>query len=309
MSSVETLNSQFAIPGQLAFRANAEGLVFADIDNAQSRASICLQGGHVVSWQPKGETRPVIWVSSQAKYAPGKSIRGGVPVCWPWFGPHESEASLPAHGFARTVPWAVTGTRALDSGATEIVLTMQENEQVRAQWPHPTRLEIRISVGATLKVELVTHNLGTQAFTIGEALHTYFEIGDIAKTQVLGLEGCEFLDKVENFARKRQDGAIAFAGETDRVYLNTESECVIEDAQLRRRIRIAKSGSRSTVVWTPWIEKAEKMGDFGPGVAGRGGWREMVCVESGNAFENLVSVAAGQCHTLAVEYSVEPMPA
>lgn len=309
MSSIDSLNQQFAIPGQLAFRVNADGLVFADIDNTLAKASICLQGGHVVSWQPKGQTRPVVWVSSQAKFAPGKSIRGGVPVCWPWFGPHESEAGFPAHGFARTVPWAVTGTRALDGGATEVVLTMQETEQVCAQWLHPTRLEIRVSVGATLKVELVTHNLGTQDVVIGEALHTYFEIGDIAEIKVHGLDGCEYLDKVADFARKRQDGAIAFAGETDRVYLNTEAECIIEDAQLRRRIRIAKSGSRSTVVWTPWTEKAEKMGDFGPGHAARGGWREMVCVESANAFENLVSVPAGQVHALTVEYSVEPLSA
>ncbi len=309
MSSIDSLSQQFAIPGQLAFRANAEGLIFADIDNGQARASICLQGGHVVSWQPKGQARPVVWVSSQAKFAPGKSIRGGVPVCWPWFGPHASEAGFPAHGFARTVPWAVTGTCALDDGATEIVLTMQETDQVRAQWPHPTRLEIRVSVGATLKVALVTHNLGAQDFVIGEALHTYFEIGDIAEVKVQGLDGCDYLDKVENFARKRQDGAIGFDGEVDRVYLNTEAECTIEDARLQRRIRIAKSGSRSTVVWTPWTEKAEKMGDFGPGLAGRGGWREMVCVESANAFEHRVGVPAGQSHTLAVEYAVEPLSA
>ncbi|MBI5937922.1 MAG: D-hexose-6-phosphate mutarotase [Betaproteobacteria bacterium] len=309
MSSLETLNSHFAIAGQLTFRANAEGLIFADIDNAQASASVCLQGGHVVSWQPKGQARPVVWVSSQAKYAPGKSIRGGVPVCWPWFGPHETEAGFPAHGFARTVPWAVSASRALADGAAEIVLTMQETEQTRAQWPQPTKLEIRVSVGATLKVELTTSNLGTQAFAIGEALHTYFEIGDIAEIKLHGLDGCEYLDKVANFARKRQDGAIVFAGETDRVYLDTEAECVIEDAQLKRRIRIAKSGSRSTVVWTPWTEKAEKMGDFGPGISGKGGWREMVCVESANAIDNLVNVPAGRAHTLAVEYSVEPLSA
>ncbi|NWG87197.1 MAG: D-hexose-6-phosphate mutarotase [Hydrogenophilaceae bacterium] len=306
MTPLEHLNARLSIPGQLGFRANAEGLVFAEIDNAQATASICLQGGHVVTWQPKTEARPVIWVSSAAKFAPGKSIRGGAPVCWPWFGPHETEAGFPAHGYARTVNWEVTDSRALDSGETELALALVENEQTRAQWPHRSRLEILVTVGRSLKLNLITTNLGDHDFVIGEALHTYFEIGDIAEVRLLGLEGCEYLDKVENFARKRQEGGITFSGETDRVYVNTGAECVIEDAGLRRRIRIAKSGSQSTVVWTPWVEKAEKMGDMGPGTSGQGGWREMVCVESANALDNRVTVPAGQTRRLNVEYSVEP---
>ena len=307
MTSVEQLNARHSIPGQLGFRANAEGLIFADIDNDFAKASICLQGGHVVSWQPKDQARPVVWVSSQAKFAPGKSIRGGAPVCWPWFGPHEKESAFPAHGFARTVQWEVSDSRTLETGETELTLMLLANEQTRAQWPHACRLEIAVAVGKTLRINLITTNLGDSAFTIGEALHTYFEIGDIGEVMVSGLEACEYLDKVENFARKRQAGAIAFSGEVDRVYVNTESECAIEDAQLKRRIRIAKSGSRSTVVWTPWTEKAEKMGDFGPGLSGKGGWREMVCVESANAIDNLVSVPAGHTHALSVAYSVESL--
>jgi D-hexose-6-phosphate mutarotase len=156
-------------------------------------------------------------------------------------------------------------------------------------------------------MRLATTNVGDAPVQIGEALHTYFHIGDIGGIEVTGLSGCDYFDKVDNFARKKQSGAIAFSGEVDRVYVDTAAECVIVDAQLNRRIRIAKTGSLSTVVWTPWTEKAEKMGDFGPGQSGQGGWREMVCVESANAMDNVVTVAPGETHTLTVRYSAEPL--
>lgn len=302
MNNLETLNQQFAIAGQLSFKLAGDGLIVAEIANAHSSATICLQGGHVMTWQPVAANAPVVWLSKLAKLAPGKSIRGGAPVCWPWFGAHASEAGFPGHGYARTVPWEVSATRTLADGATEIAMTLVESDATRAMWAHPSKAEILVTVGKTLKIALTTSNLGNADFVIGEALHTYLQIGDIAETRVLGLEGCEYMDKAGGGVRKQQDGAIAFSGETDRVYVSTEAECVIEDSRLQRRIRVAKSGSRSTVVWTPWTEKADKMGDFGPD-----GWRAMVCVESANALENVVTVKAGASHTLAVEYSAEAL--
>ena len=298
--------ARFAIPGQLSFRVGAGGLTYADIDNHGGRATICLQGAHVVSFRPKSQHEPVVWVSDAAKFAPGKSIRGGAPVCWPWFGAHDSQASFPAHGFARTVAWEVTGTRRRNDAKTEITLQLVENEQTRAQWPHRTRLTLTVVVGDKLEMRLATTNTGEAPVQIGEALHTYFHISDIGTVKVTGLEGCDFHDKVDHFARKKQTGAIGFDGEVDRVYVNTPADCVIEDAGLKRRIRIAKTGSLSTIVWTPWTEKADKMGDMGRGKSGAG-WREMVCVESANAMDNVVTVAPGETHTLAVTYSVEAL--
>jgi dihydroxy-acid dehydratase len=298
--------ARFAIPGQLSFRIGAGGLTYVDIDNHGGRATICLQGAHVVSFRPKSQHTPVVWVSDAAKFAPGKSIRGGAPVCWPWFGAHAKEASFPAHGFARTVDWSVTGTRRRNDAKTEITLELVDNEQTRAQWPHATRLTLTVVVGEKLEMSLATTNTGDAPVQIGEALHTYLQISDIGTVKVSGLEGCDYHDKVDNFARKKQKGAIGFHGEVDRVYVNTPADCVIEDAGLKRRIRIAKSGSQSTIVWTPWTEKAEKMGDMGRGQSGAG-WREMVCVESANAMDNVVTVAPGETHTLAVTYSVEAL--
>jgi dihydroxy-acid dehydratase len=298
--------SRFAIPGQLSFREGAGGLIYADIDNHGGRATICLQGAHVVSFRPKSQQEPVVWVSDAAKFAPGKSIRGGAPVCWPWFGAHASEASFPAHGFARTVPWTVVGSRKRNDAKTELTLQLADSEQTRKQWPHATRLTLTVIVGDKLELQLATTNLGDLPMQIGEALHTYLQISDVGSVKITGLEGCTFHDKVDNFARKKQSGAIALKSEVDRVYVNTPAACVIEDAGLNRRIRIAKTGSLSTIVWTPWTEKAGQMGDMGKGKSGTG-WREMVCVESANAMDNLVTVAPGETHTLAVTYSVEAL--
>ncbi len=298
--------AHFAIPGQLVFRTGAGGLVYADIDNHGGRATVCLQGAHLVSFRPKSQREPVVWVSDAAKFAAGKSIRGGVPVCWPWFGPHEKEAGFPAHGFARTVAWNVVGSRKRSDYRTELTLQLEANAQTRAQWPHACTLTLTLIVGEKLEVQLATANTGDAPFVIGEALHTYFHIGDIGAVSVEGLDGGTYHDKVEGFARKQQKGAIRFSGEVDRVYVNTAADCVIVDPALGRRIRVAKTGAQSTVVWTPWAEKAAKMGDMGHGSSGEG-WRNMVCVESGNAMDDVVIVAPGTSHTLGVVYSVEPI--
>lgn len=309
MSATQTLadlNSRFGLP-TLKFAEGPGGLIFAEIDNPLGTATLCLQGAHITTFRPKDQAEPVIWLSDLAKFAVGKSIRGGVPVCWPWFGPHATESGFPGHGFARTVMWAVTGTAALASGETEIHLVLVDTDQTRAQWPHPSRVELKAVVGQSLKIDLTTTNMGSDDITIGEALHTYFRIGDIAEMRVTGLEGCEFVDKVDGGARKTQAGAITCTGEVDRVYVNTATACVIEDDRLKRRIVIEKTGSRSTVVWTPWVEKADKMGDFGQVVEGVGGWRAMVCVESGNALDNVVTVPAGQSHVMSVTYSAQAL--
>lgn len=305
------LNDRFAIPFKLRFKEQrdglAEGVVVADITNAHATASICLQGGQVLSWQPVTTADPVIWMSTEAQFVAGKSIRGGIPVCWPWFGAHANNDKLPAHGFARTQPWQVKSTRSLDDGSTEISLTMPMTESMQAMWPYAslnmTQLDMLINVGATLKIALITRNLGAVDFTITEALHTYFSVSDVTQlnqVQVEGLDGIHFHDKAAGWTEGDQVGVIPFASEVDRVYVNTPEKCTIVDTGFKRRIHIAKLGSQSTVVWNPWDERAAHMGDLG-----QDGWKRFVCVETANARENAVTVAAGQSHTMAVEYRVE----
>lgn len=300
MPDVKALNNRFGIARQLVFREDESGLIVAEIENSLASAKLTLQGAHLLMWRPRSTSVPVVWLSDAAKLVPGKPAHSGAPVCWPWFGAHDNR-DFPAHGFARNVLWEVTASGIELDGATRITLRLPQNEKMQAQWPHASILELTVIVGNTLKMALATTNTGTEEFLIGEAFHTYFHVADVEKVSVLGLDGGAYLDKVEDFARKQQSGAVTFDGETDRVYVDTEAACVIEDPGLRRRIHIAKSGSSTTVVWTPWLEKAARLDDVGEG------WRRMLCVESANAAHNRVAVAPGATHTLAVEYRTEPL--
>jgi len=295
------LNQRFGIDNHIIFSEIAGGLIAAKVKNTHASASIALQGAHLMTFQPHDE-EPVIWLSKYAKFAAGKSIRGGVPICWPWFGPHATDAKLPGHGPARTVMWDVLETKTLPDGSTFISFGLIDSDAIRAQWPNPSTVKIEMTIGKALRIELVTHNTGKQSFVLGEALHTYFHISDVAQMTIRGLEGCDYLDKVGEPARRKQQDGIVIDSEVDRVYVNTAADCIIEDRGLKRAIRIAKSGSNSTVVWNPWTEKADKMGDFG-----HDGHRGMVCVESANAFENLVTVKPGETHRLSVVYSLEAL--
>ena len=300
MQTIENLNARYAIAHHLSFK-ESDGLIVVEIDNAHATASICLQGAHLMTWTPKGQ-QPVIWLSPAAKLAPGKSIRGGVPVCWPWFGPHPTQASFPGHGFARTVMWEVIGAKALKDSGTWLAFRLAPTDATRAQWPHPCELVLQVVVGNTLDMDLGTLNTGTAPITIGDALHTYFEVSDLREVAIHGLDGIPYIDKVNGSAQKQQAGPISIYQEVDRIYFNTGHDCVIEDPAWKRRIRIAKLGSRSTVVWNPWIEKANKMGDLG-----ENGYLNMVCVESTNAADDVVTIAPQQEHHLWVRYSVEAL--
>ena len=299
MTELENLNNCFAITDQLTFATDPGGLTIANINNAHASATIALQGGHLMTWTPKGD-EPVVWLSPAAKLAPGKSIRGGVPICWPWFGAHVSEASFPAHGFARTVPWQVVESSTLADGTTQLVFELDPANMPTQQWPHATTVQCIITVGHTLQMELVTCNRSEAEISISEALHTYFAVSDVRNISIDGLDGSHYLDKVDDFKEKQQTGPISVSSEVDRVYVDTQADCIIRDPGLSRLIRISKSDSDSTIVWNPWIEKSEQMGDLGDD-----GYLNMVCVESANAGQNSITLPAGAEHRLKVCYSVE----
>jgi glucose-6-phosphate 1-epimerase len=274
------------------------GLPMIDIKNKFSTALISLQGAHVLSWTPEGQ-EGVIWVSEDAIFAPGKSVRGGIPICWPWFGAHESDSTLPAHGLARTAMWEILFTEELEEGSTRITLTTTPQAENEHMWPVGATVQYVLTIGKTLEMELVTRNSGSHSIIIGQALHTYFNIGDIDKVLLHGLEDNSYLDKLEGFAEKHQRGPISIEGEVDRVYIDTARECVIDDRSFQRNIIIKKRGSHSTVVWNPWQKTGEKLGDMG-----EDGYRKMLCVESCNAANDVVTIAPGQAHHLWVQYQV-----
>jgi glucose-6-phosphate 1-epimerase len=300
-NDIAALNAKFGIDNQIVFKTGAGGLTVAEVTNSYATATIVLQGAHLTRWTPRKQ-QPVIWLSPVAKFAAGKSIRGGVPICWPWFGPHASDAKLPGHGFARTVPWEVIASKAMQNGATQIAFRLVESDATRAQWPHASPVEFLITVGDTLAMQLITRNTSNAPITIGDALHTYFAVSDIREVYIHGLGQCPYLDKMDGGKRKQQNGPVVISAETDRIYLQSSADCVIEDIPWRRRIRISKYGSNSSIVWNPWLDKANAMGDFGPD-----GYLHMVCVESANAAEDVVTIAPGAEHRLSVTYHVESL--
>lgn len=295
---VAALNARHAIADRVNFEEGRGGLILARLKNACGEATLALQGAQLLTWT-HGEA-PVVWVSPAASFTAGRAVRGGIPVCWPWFGPHATHAEWPVHGFARTAQWEVLQT-SCDDDCARIALRMIQEEKHRAMWPYASQLDLHVAMGRALELELVTRNLDGVPFTIGEALHTYFEVGDVRRVAVTGLEGGRYFDKVEGDF-KQQQGAVTIAGEVDRVFLDALAECAIEDPVLRRRIAIGKRGSRTTVVWNPWTEKAAKLGDMG-----EDGYLRMLCVESANALQNQVTVEPGGEHRLWVRYETAPL--
>ena len=296
MDKSTDLNARFGIENAVIFQQGPGGLIIVKITIADAEASIALQGAQVLTWTPAGE-QPVIWLSSDAKYIANKSVRGGVPICWPWFGPHESQSSFPAHGVARTSIWQVNSVDVLSDGRVQLHFTLPQTVDIGAYWPYVTPLHYVVTVGRTLELELITRNESEADITLGEALHTYFSVSDVRNVRISGLNGCEYIDKVDGGSRKSQQGEVKIDGEVDRVYIDTATECVIEDINWQRRIHIEKQGSRSTVVWNPWIEKGSKLGDLGDA-----GYLNMLCVESANAADNVVVVPSGGQHHLSVQY-------
>jgi len=301
MSDIDQLNETYGIAGQLRFVSGPGGMPVADIHNELGQAQISLQGAHVLGYQAKGQ-EPIIWMSDEATYAPGKSLRGGVPICWPWFGPHASDSSLPGHGPARTVDWKPVASEALADGRTKVSFEMIETDKTREQCAHPLRVQLNVTVGSSLKLELETENLGKAAFTLGAALHTYFRVGDVRLAHVEGLDGCEYIDKMDGGVRKQQQGPVSISDETDRIYLGTGNHSEIIDPAMGRKIVIRSEGSGSMVVWNPWEATANKMGDLGPD-----GFLKMLCVETANAADDVVELAAGATHQMLAEYSSEPL--
>ncbi|MSR83104.1 MAG: D-hexose-6-phosphate mutarotase [Candidatus Latescibacteria bacterium] len=297
--NLEELNQRYALPGLLRFAPGPGGLPTVHISDPHAQGMLVLQGAHVLQFQPRGQ-QPVLWASQHSFYAPGRPIRGGIPLCWPWFGAHPTDATKPGHGFARTSAWEVLGTSAGPTG-TSIELGLLPTPATLALWPHPFSLRLRVLFGAQLEVELHVHNPGDQAFTFSAALHSYFAVSQVSAITITGLEESPYFDKVGG-APLRQEGPVQISAETDRVYQDTTAECHIEDPGLGRRICVAKQGSRSTVVWNPWAAKATRMEDFGDEE-----YRQMVCVETANAPPDQVTVPPGSAHCLQALIRVEPI--
>ena len=286
------------IPGCVALAEGNGGLPKIIVTTKFSAAEIYLHGAHVTHFQKNGGP-PLIFMSRKSHFAPGKPIRGGVPVCFPWFGNRDGG---PSHGFARILPWEMVATSTAQNGAVTLRLRLPKNS-VKPEWS-ALKTEFFITVADTLTMELVaTNESADKSLEIESCLHTYFHVGDITQVSISGLEGLPFDDFAfgANGARcPASDATLRITQETNRVYPNHAGAVEIRDQDLKRTIRVEKFNSNSTVVWNPWTTQ-KLPGDFDPAE-----YRQMVCVESGNVKQNKISLAPGKTASLKVVLSSRP---
>jgi glucose-6-phosphate 1-epimerase len=248
-------------------------------------------GAHITSWKPAGREE-VLFLSSQSRWEHGHAIRGGVPICFPWFGGKTDDPKAPAHGFVRTQAWQLESIAQFESAVTVSMVT-ESNENTMRWWPAEFRLLHRATFGSELSLELVVTNKGRSSLRLEEALHAYFRVGNIEKAQVRGLDKILYLDKTDSNRKKMQHGEIAMVSETDRVYLNTADSIELEDPVLSRCARVTKENSRTTVVWNPWVQKAHSLSDFADDE-----WKQMICIETSNVSDFAVNLEPGEQHTM-----------
>ena len=281
-------------------------------------ARVLLKGAQVIDWSTRDHDA-ILWTSSRegehaatppsppASQSIGKPLRGGIPVCWPWFGSDRSGTGRPAHGFVRGAPWTVRRTACEPAETASITLEADVAAAGAGFDPPDARLTLTVTLSDCLGLRLRTTNLAREPLTISQALHTYFRIGDIDRVAILGLDGCGYLDALDGFAERVQSGPVRLSCEVDRIYVDMSEAArtrtiTVRDLSRERSILVTSQGSASAVIWNPWIEKSQRLGDMAAD-----DYRRMVCVETANAASDAVTIGPGLTHTLAVDYRVGPL--
>ncbi|MFY9961507.1 D-hexose-6-phosphate mutarotase [Pseudomonas sp.] len=271
---------------------------------------VAQQGAQVLSYQRLGEP-PLLWLSEQAIFKQGKSVRAGVPVCWPWFGqlsrnPQAVQAMYqgaepPAHGLVRGRDWQLLGIA--ETGDTvRVDFNLPDTQGDLPGWPHNVELKLSIVLGEQLTIALTSYNLDNVPVTISQALHSYFAVSDVREVNVEGVDGLRYIETLADWESRAQQGDLGFAGETDRIYLQAPKKLSIVDPAWNRRIHLSSSGSRSAVIWNPWTDRAAQLTDMA-----NDGWQRMLCIETANVWDDVVTLAPGATHTLSLTLGSEPL--
>lgn len=279
--------ARFAIPGRIEIGEVRAGLPCVTLRAPASTATVTLHGAHVTDFRWHSEP-PLLFLSRRSRFAEGQAIRGGIPVIFPWFGNREGS---PAHGFARVATWELAASCVRPDDGIEVTFSLTE-APAAFDWP-PFAVRYSIGIGTSLDLQLEIENRQvTGVVQVEHCVHTYLSVGDIDRASISGLRGSRFVDKVDGFSTKVDDAeTLRLTGETDRVYVGAPQPVSIEDHALGRRIRVAKTGARSTVIWNPWAQKSRGMSDLAPD-----DYRRMLCVESGSVGADAVKLAPGERH-------------
>ncbi len=266
----------------------ANGFAYIEVNNSSAEAKIALQGAHLFHYKRVGE-EPVLWLSEVSDFEADKAIRGGVPVCWPWFGFNEDK-TLPQHGFARTALWEFVCGDEVDEKSSSVTIKLTHSDETLKMWPYKFLLELKITISDKLVMELKTTNLDDKSFSITQALHTYFSVSHISDVTIKGLDNKPYLDAL-TWKKELQKGDITFNQEVDRVYQEVDCEIVLSDK--KRVIHVRNENSSSVVVWNPWIEKCGRMSGMK-----KDAYESMLCIESANAFDDFKVIKPQESHTL-----------
>jgi len=297
-ASITELESRFHIPGVAQVVRGQGGWPKVQVTAPAASGEIYLHGAHVTSWKPAGADE-VLFMSPNTIWQEGKAIRGGIPICYPWFGDKAGDPHAPAHGFVRAKTWQLDAVEQ-HGDAVSVTMSTESDDSTRQWWLAGFRTTYRVTFGPKLVLELTTSNTGSPPLRLEEALHTYYKVGDAAQARITGLEGHWYIDKTDSFREKLQRAAdLVLTSTTDRVYLNTEHTLELTDPVLRRKISVAKQNSRTTVVWNPWPEKARELKDLGEDQ-----WKTMLCIEASNVGDFAVELKSGEQHTLRAETTV-----
>ncbi len=245
------------------------------IKSNHSYAEISLYGAQVVSFIPNDQS-DLLWLSPLTELNQKKAIRGGIPICWPWFGKHPQNDELPQHGFARISQFALDTITNLPDGNINAQLSLVSTPASKQLFPYDFKLVVDITVGQQLKVSLTTHNTGSEPFAISEALHSYFSVNDISETHIKGLKNTTFFDQLKSKNMQDLSEAIIVTQEVDRIYQADKQALEIEQTS-KPTIHITQENCHNVVVWNPWISKAQSMQDFP-----NNGYLNMLCIESAN---------------------------
>lgn len=281
------------------------------IRHGQAELLVAQQGAQILSYQLAGQP-PLIWLNDEAVFKTGKSIRAGVPVCWPWFGNlarnpqsvqamRSSQEPATAHGFVRAMDWELAGIET-EGESLKVEFALPNPDGGFPGWRHEVDLKLSIRLDEQLHIGLTSHNRGNSSVTISQALHSYFAVSDVRTVHVEGLDGLNYVETLDAWKTVKQIGDLQFTGETDRIYLDTPQTLSIVDPAWERRIELRSSGSRSAVIWNPWVERAAAFSDMADD-----GWQRMLCIETANVMDDVVVLAPGSSHTLGVNIASKPL--
>lgn len=307
MNLAEQLQQLYAqygdIPG-ITIELHKELIAIA-IKNKHASATVFLQGAQISQYQ-RHQQATTLWLSPECDYKQGQALRGGIPICWPWFGDinrnpeiikqqYNDLPVLPAHGLVRDVDWQLDNITSLDDGSNQLKLSLDLSPNDQTVWPYESHLSCTITIGPQLHIEFTVRNTDEQSFSYSSALHSYLAVDGIEGVSIIGLDGSEFIDGLDDWQSKTQQGPVTIDGEVDRIYQTNHSTITVNDKGYNRDISLNSQGSNSCVIWNPWIEKSKRLSCFDDLA-----YQEMLCIETANVLDDIITLAPQQDHTLAL---------